>query len=375
MKDGDQFQIPVLVPHVPEIALWSDFLAKSYAEGRFSNGGPVAKMAENEISVFLGDSCEVMVCASNTSGLIASLIAFDCRGKKVLVSNYTFAATLNAIHCSGAIPLLSDVDFQTWELSVELIQKAQNEFPDIHAVLITRVHGFVRNFDKIIEYCASNGLQVIIDAAAAFPGNPEGYKAKKNVAEVFSLHATKPLGIGEGGAVVGVASTIDAVRKASNFGLESNNESFGDGLNAKMDEFAAARLLAALSNFEDYVTERRQFANALQEIIGISPNIVLPIGTEKTSWPFFPIKFRSPEELLKFQENLAPVAQTRRYYYPSMSEGYKGKAEVLRTSNLSVSIDLAETSLCLPVIPSLEERRRERYFNKVRDLINLTLNQ
>jgi dTDP-4-amino-4,6-dideoxygalactose transaminase len=375
MKDGDKFQIPVLVPQVPEIALWSDFLSKSYEEGRFSNGGPIAKLAEHEISVYLGGSCEVMVCSSNTSGLIASLIAFDCRGKKVLVSNYTFAATLNAVHCAGAIPLLSDVDFHTWEISVELIQKAQSEFPDIHAVLITRVHGFVRNFDDVFEYCTSNGLKVIIDAAAAFPGNPEGYKAKRNVAEVFSLHATKPLGIGEGGAVVGDASTITAIRKASNFGLESNSESFGDGLNAKMDEFAAARLLAALSNFKNYVIERRLFATNLQEILEVSPEIDLPIGTEKTSWPFFPIKFQNSKELLRFQENLAPVAQTRRYYYPSMSAGYTGRAAVLRTSKLNVSINLAETSLCLPVIPSLEEQRRERYFNKIRDLVNLTLNQ
>jgi dTDP-4-amino-4,6-dideoxygalactose transaminase len=53
-----------------------------------------------------------------------------------------------------------------------------------------------------------------------------------------------------------------------------------------------------------------------------------------------------------------------------MSEGYMGTAEVLTVSSLNVSIDLARTSLCLPVIPSLEKNHRERYFNKVRDLIN-----
>ena len=375
MKDRDEFQIPVLVPQVPEVALWSGFLSKSFEAGRFSNSGPLAKIAEQEISFYLGGSCEAMVCSSNASGLIASLIAFECRGKKVLVSNYTFAATLNAIHCAGGIPILSDVDPQTWEISVEQITEARREFPEIHALLITRVHGFVRDFDEIIEYCSSNGIKVVIDAAAAFPGIAGGYKVKRDVAEVFSFHATKPLGIGEGGAVVGDAATIAKVRTASNFGLESNNESFGDGLNAKMDEFAAARLIAALSKFKDYVKGRRQFAHMLNENIGISPAVDLPIYTEKTSWPFFPIKFRSPEELLRFQSDLAPVAQTRRYYYPSMSDGYRGTGEVLRTSSLDTSVDLAKTSLCLPVIPSLGDEYRERYFKKVRQLINLLANE
>jgi dTDP-4-amino-4,6-dideoxygalactose transaminase len=365
MKDSSEFQIPVLVPQVPEPALWTDLLKKSFEAARFSNGGPLAKIAEQEISNHLGGACEVMVCASNTSGLIASLMAFECRSKKVLVSNYTYAATLNAIHCAGAIPVLSDVDPITWEISVEQIMKAQSEFPDIHTVLITRVHGFIRDIEAVLDYCDAHGLKVVIDAAAAFPGDKGGYRTRQDVVEVFSFHATKPLGIGEGGAVVGDVLTMAAVRRASNFGLDSLNENFGDGLNAKMDEFAAARLIAALNSFSDYVQERRKFANELYAIFANSAEVELPTLTENTSWPFFPIKFRNPKDLLTFQENLFPVAQTRRYYYPSMSEGYIGKGETLRTLSLDVSVELAATSLCLPVIPGLERKYQERYFNKI----------
>lgn len=155
------------------------------------------------------------------------------------------------------------------------------------------------------------------------------------------------------------ATTVTSIRKASNFGLEIDNESFGDGLNAKMDEFAAARLIAALDGFTEYAFARSQFAAELHQIVRSSRRVILPIQTEKTSWPFFPIKFRNPEELLSFQKELAPIAQTRRYYYPSMSEGYTGNADVLCVSSLKISIDLAGTSLCLPVIPSLEKNERE----------------
>lgn len=371
MNDEGNFQIPVLIPHVPQPTLWTHLLEKSFAASRFSNGGPLAKVAEQKISNYLGGVCEVMVCASNTSGLVAALIAFGCRGNKVLVSNYTFAATLNAVHCAGAVPVLCDVDLETWEISVEQIMKAQLEFSGIHTVLITRVHGFIRDFSAILDYCASEGIKVVIDAAAAYPGDEYEYKVRKEVAEVFSFHATKPLGIGEGGAVVGDTSTIAAVRSASNFGLEESNEKFGDGLNAKMDEFAAARLIAAIENFKVYVEARRIFADKLRTIFSKSDSIVLPNYTRGTSWPFFPVKFRSPNDLHKFQNGLVSVAQTRRYYFPSMSDGYVGQGEILRTSNLGVSVDLAETSLCLPVIPSLDEDNQARYFNKVSELIKL----
>jgi dTDP-4-amino-4,6-dideoxygalactose transaminase len=124
-----------------------------------------------------------------------------------------------------------------------------------------------------------------------------------------------------------------------------------------------------LRKFENYVIERRHFANELYKIFKTSNALELPFQTDKTAWPFFPIKFQSPEQLLKFQDELFEVAQTRRYYYPSMSEGYKGKGKTLRTSDLRVSVDLAVTSLCFPVIPSLEKKDKDRYFDKVRDLI------
>jgi dTDP-4-amino-4,6-dideoxygalactose transaminase len=370
MKKTRKFQIPVLVPKVPGPALWANLLEKSFAVSKFSNGGPLAKNAEQEISFYLGGQCEVMVCASNTSGLIASLIAFECRNKKVLVSNYTFAATLNAIHCAGAIPVLSDVDSNTWEISVEQIAMAKSKFPDIYAIVITRVHGFNRNFDAILDFCADHQLKVVIDAAAAFPGEGIRYKTRPDVAEVYSFHATKPLGIGEGGAVVGDKSTIRVVRKSSNFGLDESSESFGDGLNAKMDEFAAARLIVSLKNFSEFVNTRKHFVKELHEIFNLCDAVKLPGQTGNTSWPFFPVKFQNEEELLKFQKDLFKVVQTKRYYFPSMSEGYRGKGEILTSSKLEVSVELARTSLCLPVIPSLGRDDRNRYFNKIRKLIN-----
>jgi dTDP-4-amino-4,6-dideoxygalactose transaminase len=365
MSDDEFHQIPVLVPNVPQIAEWSNLLSVSYSTRRFSNAGPLAQKAELEIKSIVGASIDVMVCSSNTSGLIASLLAFNCRGKKVLVSNYTFAATLNAILCSGATPVISEVDFESWEISVSNVMKAQSEFPDIYAVLITRVHGFIRDFEEVIQYCSQQGLPVIVDAAAAFPGSPKIYNAESRVLEVFSFHATKPLGIGEGGAVVGRNSDVNLVRRASNFGLDVNNETFTDGINAKMDEFAAARLIAALGRFQEFFNERKKFASNLSKLFLSSSEITLPKNFGETSWPFFPIKFNSQENLIRFATSMKKVVQSRRYYYPSMITGYRGAGPILQVRNLDISNDLALTTLCLPVIPDLQEELSDGYFREI----------
>jgi dTDP-4-amino-4,6-dideoxygalactose transaminase len=362
-------QFPLLQPEVPSIEKWVYLLKKSYSEKRFSNSGPLAELAEKEIKNYLGLSWNAYVCSSNTTGLTASLIAWGCLNKKVLVSNYTFAATLHSILGARGIPVIADVDSTSWEMSVENIKSALGMHPDIFCIVITRVHGFRRDYQEIFNFCLSLGLRVIVDAAAAFPTKKQIYKSKKNVIEVFSFHATKPLGIGEGGAVVGALENIKKIRIAGNFGLDASRELFSDGLNAKMDEFSAARLIAALKNYEFIVQERCDFAGILKKLFKDRSQITLPPDPGETSWPFFPIKFDTIKNMRKFCRLIDGSIQFRRYYFPSLKKGYKGLDKVFSVGKLGVSEDLASTTICLPILPRETEKRKKIYFDKIQSAL------
>ena len=87
----------------------------------------------------------------------------------------------------------------------------------------------VSPFGYPIDFAAWNsfrdetGLAVVIDAAAMF----DTIRAD-SVPAVVSLHATKVLGVGEGGFVIGTdASFIQEVQKRANFGFWNSREAIG----------------------------------------------------------------------------------------------------------------------------------------------------
>ena len=88
-----------------------------------------------------------------------------------------------------------------------------------------------------------------------------------------SLHATKVLGIGEGGAVVSTdAALIERITAMSGFGfLGETRESTLRGGNYRISEYAAAVGLAALAELEDKIARLRAVVMQYRERLENSP--------------------------------------------------------------------------------------------------------
>jgi dTDP-4-amino-4,6-dideoxygalactose transaminase len=142
-----------------------------------------------------------------------------------------------------------------------------------------------------------------------------------------------------------------------------------------MDEFASARLIAGLMNFQDIAMKRVEFVNSLSKLFRLNDSIQTAIDTGNTSWAFFPIVFSSEDDLIFFQNEMKAVIQTRRYYYPSLAKGYSGRAAIQLAKNLSVSENLTVTTLCLPVIPTIDSRSRFMYFNHLTKTLSAVKHQ
>jgi len=107
--------------------------------------------------------------------------------------------------------------------------------------------------DGWVHFRERTGLAVLFDAAAAF-GNqrlPDG------IPVVFSLHATKPFGIGEGGLVTGHDHEfIGRVRRLENFGFDGGVVTLAGGSNGKLSEYHAAVGLAQLARWPALAVRR-----------------------------------------------------------------------------------------------------------------------
>jgi dTDP-4-amino-4,6-dideoxygalactose transaminase len=340
--------LPLIQSEIPKISSWVDLLEAPYQTGIFSNSGTLAKRAETLLASHIHPSLSGYLCSNATLGLQASLVALDLQGKSVAVSNFTFAATLQAVFSAGANPILCDVNLETLEIDlVQLKILIKSMSYKLDALLITRPFGTYRDYKEIIDYCEQNSIKVVIDAAASFPSKSNYYDAG-NYLEVYSFHPTKPFSIGEAGLVVGRDESISAVKRTSNFGISPEGH-FGDGTNAKADEFVAARAIAKFASYAESQDKRLNFVKAMYSVFEESKLIrLLPIDTPCT-WGLLPLRFTSESKLLKFKEAISSKIMTKRYYFPSLINGYTGRGKVFAPASLENSQLVSSTTLCLPV--------------------------
>jgi len=122
------------------------------------------------------------------------------------------------------------------------------------------------------EQLHETGVPVIVDAAASFGVTDNQVHFGKGFpgSIVFSFHATKPFGVGEGGLIYSAnTDLISRIRQAENFGFTANRESVLPGLNGKISEYTAAMALSTLEHFDQKIKTRQQiykwYLNQLQK--------------------------------------------------------------------------------------------------------------
>ena len=114
-------RIPLLEPDLGENEL--KYLSKCISDNWISSAGPFIEEFEKKIATYA--ECKFSVATANaTSGLYLSLIVAGVKpGDYVIVPDWTFSATANAVLMAGAIPYFVDIDIKTWNIDVNLVEK------------------------------------------------------------------------------------------------------------------------------------------------------------------------------------------------------------------------------------------------------------
>jgi dTDP-4-amino-4,6-dideoxygalactose transaminase len=237
-----------------------------------SNDGPFVLELERECARFLGVEHCVAV-ANATLGLQLLFRALDIRGK-VLMPSFTFIATAHAAAWEGATPVFCDVLPHRHTLDPLRVREAMSD--DVAAIMGVHVWGRSCEIDELQAIADEWGVPLLFDAAHAFGSSYKGSKVGAfGRAEVFSFHATKSINAIEGGLVSTNDDSLAArLRALRNFGFTGKSEMpEGLGINAKMNEFAAAMALSNLPHYDRLARHNRQlhsaYARALEGVRGI----------------------------------------------------------------------------------------------------------
>ncbi len=254
--------IELLRPLLPETKHILPYLERIDKARWYSNFGPLEQELRQRLAAHFKVSAECTITASSaTSGLIAVLRGLNLpKDSFCLVPSWTFVATPASSIAAEHQPYFVDVDPVTWALNPELVKKEITKVKGvIGAVLVVAPFGMPVDIAAWDKFTAETGLPVVVDAASCFDSFRHVTFGKTAV--VFSLHATKIVGAGEGAVIVSCdTGLIRHVHEQTNFGYYTRRISI-PGINSKMSEYTAAVALAAL----DIWPERRKQWEATQE--------------------------------------------------------------------------------------------------------------
>ncbi|WP_093290314.1 DegT/DnrJ/EryC1/StrS aminotransferase family protein [Thermoactinomyces sp. DSM 45892] len=256
-------QIPFLRPNVVRCELYLKYLSQIDENRIYSNYGPLNDTFEERIlqEFFEGEGAVSTVNNATIGLMLAISESMRPNGRYALMPSFTFSATpLAAIWC-GLEPYFIDIREDEWSMNVDIVEDTLKNLGDQVAVVVPYA-----TFGTCIDLTYYNELQkkgipVVVDAAASFGARDAyGHFGKGFLGSIiYSFHATKGFGIGEGGLVYsGDQGLISNVRQAGNFGYKGSKESTLKGLNSKLSEYMAAIGLATLDVFEQKVESRKQ---------------------------------------------------------------------------------------------------------------------
>ncbi|MGI8899780.1 MAG: DegT/DnrJ/EryC1/StrS family aminotransferase [Nocardioides sp.] len=255
--------VPFLQPTFPSAADVGADYAAILARGIFSNGGPLDASLVEAVEAWVGNGVHACTVSSGTAGLELAITAtFDRSKPWGLVPAFTFAAGPMAVSPSGFQPMFLDADPDTWQPSLrhglEILTHRRGE---VGGILIGPTFGVADPAIDDWEAMADRfGLPLVFDSAAGFggthvSGEPLG---SRGTCEVFSMHATKTLAVGEGGLITSRdTALIDAIVSQRNFGFDTARRSVRVGTNAKLTELAAAIGIRQMRVLELRVVKRR----------------------------------------------------------------------------------------------------------------------
>lgn len=368
--------IPFLAPELPPAADIASDYGDILRSGVFTNSGPMELAFTSAAAAFVGN-VRACVVSSGTSGIELALRATALPGRtRVLVASFTFAAGPLCILRVGRAPVFLDVDAPSWQPSISDARRyVADHGADVAAILLTTTFGVANGqIDEWENLAADHGLPLIIDSAAGFgstdaDGTPLGSHGH---CEIFSLHATKTLGIGEGGLVTSRSSTlIDQINELKNFGFGPSHASGSIGTNAKLPELSCAIASRQLATLTARILARQELLMsyaAVLEPLGFS----FQPGAERSALAF--VSALAPDRaaryavLRKFYED---HIEARTYYNPPVhAQPVFANSETVGT--LPVTHSMANRILSLPTRSNMAQSDFDRIVQAIEKVLGAT---
>lgn len=328
---------------------------------------------------------------ATSNGTAAIQIALILAGVKendlVLAPNITFVASINAIKYTGANPILIDIDFNTWQMDVDLLEEflINNTFIEnntcfykatrqiIRAILPVHVLGNMGDMDKLISLSKQYRLTIVEDSTEALGSYYKGKHAGTfGLLGTLSYNGNKLITTGGGGMIL----TDDEVlaKKAKHLTTQAKakaDQYFHDEIayNFRLVNVLAAMGVAQMEQLDSFLKRKIEivefYNTRLSKIEGFANQKVLA-DVNPNYW-LYTIKIPNTKNLLAHFKNLE--IEARPFWVP-MNQ-LPANAKDLYYTKTNISNQIYDTCVSLPCSTNITDEQLEKVVKHIEQFYDL----
>ena len=357
-------EIPIYSPLLDDKE--TEYVLQAMKSGWISSRGEFVSQFEERFAQRIGLPYGT-TCTNGTVALHLALMAVGVdAGDEVIVPNFSYVALANSVRHAGAVPVLCDVNLDTWQADIKSIISLMSS--RTKAIILVHTYGGVAQVEELISVAKKAGVFIIEDCAEAIGSINQGsHVGRLGDIATFSFFGNKTITTGEGGFIgSNDESIIKLVRRLKNQGVAEGERYFHDLLayNYRMTNVACAIGCAQLEKLDYILSRKREIWD--RYLLGLKDTPLIPQkSADHTSSSNWLCCFRMPEELNagELMRFLLNKGIDSRPGFCSLSSMPMYSQSV---SHGQISAILERTVICLPSFPGLLAEQQARIIEEIK---------
>jgi len=268
-------RIPIIVPDVDFNDVEHD-LRTILTSGILTTGQYVVDF-ENAVAARIGVKHAVATTSATTALHLALTVLEVGPGDEVLLSDFTYPATANAVIQTGATPVFVDSGVNDFAMDPEHARTLVSRRTRV--IMPVDPFGQPADHPSLERLAAEAGARLVVDAACSLGAARGGRECGAHGdMGCFSFHPRKVVTCGEGGMVTTDDSSLASrLRLLRNHGSrkigERTLEFIEPGFNYRLSEIPAALGLAQMGRLDQILFDRRTTAGRYDEALALVPGV------------------------------------------------------------------------------------------------------
>jgi len=340
-------------------------------------GGAKVESFRNAMSAYL-DVKHTIPCANGTDALQIALMALNLKpGDEVIVPSFTYVATAEVIGLLGLKPKMIDVDYNSFNINLELVKQAVTEKTKV--IIAVHLFGQSTDMEPIMEFAKSNNIYVIEDNAQAIGSTytfSNGKTAKTGtIGDIgtTSFFPSKNLGCyGDGGAIFTNNDELaSSLKMIANHGQEKKYHHAVIGCNSRLDAIQAAVLKVKLQYLDRYCKARNKVASKYDTALGKIAELDLPFRIKNSTHVFhqytLKVKNGTRNELQKYLKDKGIPSMI---YYPIPLYKQKAFNHLTSINHLETTERLCDEVISLPIHTEMKSETQDYIITSINEFFN-----